>query len=324
MAKGTSAHATTWDRVKIAPIVVLSGAEELFAQRAIAQLREQFQKQFSEYEKTTLDASNYKEGELATVTSPSLFAEPRLVIVENAGSGDRKFYQELEKYAQYPADDVCLVLNRGVGRSAPNTFKKLAADYPEVQCPKLKYANELNQFVNQELRRARRSATGGAIQKLVQAAGTNLAELASAITQLISDNQGEISEADVDRHFAGRVETTHFEVADAVIEGKMPTALIKFRQALDTGGNHLGILTMLAKKLREVALYQEDPSLVAVPRFALPQLREAARTWSPRALAGAICAVARADEEAKGASKDPEHAIEKCLIVCCRLKAGKI
>lgn len=46
--------------------------------------------------------------------------------------------------------------------------------------------------------------------------------------------------------------------------------------------------------------------------------------WSDDALATAIIAVARADAETKGASRDPEHAVERAVLAICSARRGRL
>ena len=46
--------------------------------------------------------------------------------------------------------------------------------------------------------------------------------------------------------------------------------------------------------------------------------------WSDDALAYAIQAVARADAEVKGASRDPVHAVERAVLAICNARHGRI
>ena len=46
--------------------------------------------------------------------------------------------------------------------------------------------------------------------------------------------------------------------------------------------------------------------------------------WSDDALAVAIMAVARADAEVKGESRDPVHAVERAVLTICNARRGRL
>lgn len=73
-------------------------------------------------------------------------------------------------------------------------------------------------FVRAEFRTAGRSATPEACQALVDAIGSDLRELASAVSQLTADVEGTVDEAVVGRYYTGRAEASSFTVADRAVE----------------------------------------------------------------------------------------------------------
>ena len=70
-----------WRATAPHPVVVVSGPEDYFASRAIRSLREKLKATDASLEIHEIDAADYQAGQLLNITSPSLFAEPRLVII---------------------------------------------------------------------------------------------------------------------------------------------------------------------------------------------------------------------------------------------------
>ena len=64
---------------------------------------------------------------------------------------------------------------------------------------------------------------------MLAAFGDDLAELAAACAQLISDASDEITEGVVDKYYGGRIETNAFKVADAALAGRSGDALALLR-----------------------------------------------------------------------------------------------
>ena len=69
----------SWDKVRPARVVLVSGTEDFLADRAIRLLRDILRAEDPSLEVNDLDASGYAPGELITLASPSLFAEPRMI-----------------------------------------------------------------------------------------------------------------------------------------------------------------------------------------------------------------------------------------------------
>ena len=68
-----------WRQPRPAPIVLVSGPEDVLAERAIAGLRDYLRAEDASLEITDVRADDYVAGTLLGVSSPSLFGEPRLV-----------------------------------------------------------------------------------------------------------------------------------------------------------------------------------------------------------------------------------------------------
>ena len=70
-----------WDRVRPAPVILVSGTESVLADRAIRALRDTLRAEDPSLELSDIEADHYAPGELVTMASPSLFAEPRFIRV---------------------------------------------------------------------------------------------------------------------------------------------------------------------------------------------------------------------------------------------------
>ncbi|OKL49332.1 DNA polymerase III subunit delta [Boudabousia marimammalium] len=330
-AKNTYPGSTTWDRVKPAPIVLILGTEGLFQDRAWERVRDQVRKSASSIEIETVDGTTYTAGQLHTLASPSLFAEPKLIKIENAGVADHSLFKDLEQYLHNPAEDVTIAIIVGSGQRGKNTWKLIGnAKFPVVHCDAVKSDEARMNLVVADLKRHKRSIAPAAAAALVRALGEDLRGLAAATDQLLSDTTGEITEAVVKQYYQGRVETTGFDVADAVVAGQMGKALVSLRHAQESGINPVVIVAALATKFRQIALAKlvdantHSAQELGFNPWALKFIRPQLRYWNDHALAGAILAVAQADAEVKGAAKDPMHAVEKCVISCCRYRAGSL
>src|SRR6478736_1105513 len=84
----------SWRAPQPAPIVLVSGPEEVCAERAIAGVRDYLRAEDPTLEVSDIRADDYAAGTLLAMTSPSLFGEPRLVRVSGVERCSDAFIQE--------------------------------------------------------------------------------------------------------------------------------------------------------------------------------------------------------------------------------------
>ncbi len=316
-----------WRDPRPAPIVLVSGPEEICAERATGAIRTQLKADDPSLEVTDLRADDYAAGTLLAVTSPSLFGEPRLVRVAGVEKCSDAFLQEALAYIEAPQDGATVVLRHTGssvrGKKLLEAIRSGTGGGVEVACPAIKYDRDREQFAAGEFRHARRRIAPAALHALTQAFSGDLAELAAACQQLIQDTTGDIDEKIVDRYYGGRVETTAFEVADAAIAGDYGRALLTLRHALDSGADPVPLVAAFGMKLRTMARVggRRGSSRQIAQELKMTdwQVDRAKRDlqsgWSASSLGLAIQAVARADAEVKGASRDPVFALERMVTV---------
>jgi DNA polymerase III subunit delta len=314
-----------WDRVRPAPVVLVSGTEAVLADRAIRLLRDTLRAEDPTLEVSDLDAGAYSPGELLTLASPSLFAEPRLIRVENVEKTSDAFLEEALAYLEMPADDTYVVLRHagGVrGKKLLDAIRGGRGGGVEIVCGELKRESDKLDFVSAEFQAAGRRITGGAQRALVAAFSDDLAELAAACRQLLADTDTEITEATVDKYYGGRVETTAFAVADAALAGRHGEALGLLRHALASGADPVPIVAAFASKVRtmaKVAAVRGGSNQLAgrlgLAPWQIDRARRDLQGWTDEGLGRAIEALADADAQVKGASRDPVYALERMIEV---------
>lgn len=312
-----------WDRVEPAPVVLVTGPEQLLAERAIRAVRDRMRDADPSLEVSDIDAGAYAPGELLTLASPSLFAEPRLIRVSQVEKATDAFLEEALAYLAEPADDTVLVLRHGGGvrgKKLLDAIRSGTGGGVEVVCAELKREGDKIDFAAAEFRAAKRKATPGAVRALVSAFTDDLAELAAACRQLISDTDGDITEAVVDRYYAGRAEVTAFAVADAAIAGRPGEALGLMRHALASGSDPVPMVAAFAMKIRTMAKLAgaRGSSNDLARQFGLQgwqvdRARRDLQGWTDEGLARAIEALADADAQVKGAGRDPVYALERMI-----------
>ncbi|MBR7678653.1 DNA polymerase III subunit delta, partial [Streptomyces daliensis] len=138
-----------------------------------------------------LASSDLQPGTLAELTSPSLFAERKVLVVRNAHDLSADSVKDVKAYIASPVEEITLVLlhaGGAKGKGLLDAARKAGAR--EVACPKMTKPADRLAFVRSEFRGLGRSASPEACQALVDAIGSDLRELASACTQLTADVEG--------------------------------------------------------------------------------------------------------------------------------------
>lgn len=316
------AKQVSWRDARAAPIVFVSGPEQYLADRAIKLIKEQLKVSDAGLEVHELSASDYALGQLATLASPSLFMEPRLVVIDGVEKCTDALIEDGLSYLAEPSQDTTIVLRHN---SSSVRGKKLidairAADIAiEIACTEIKKDSEKAAFIQAEFSAANRKITPGALRALADAFADDLAELAAACSQLLSDQAESIDEATVDKYYGGRVETNAFKVADAALAGQSATALALLRHALATGADPVPVVAAFGMKIRLMAKVfgnkYASASTVGAQPWQIDRARRDLAGWNEEGLANAVSAIATADAAVKGAERDPVFALEKLVLL---------
>lgn len=316
---------------RVPPLVLISGPEEILAERALEQILADLKVAAPETEVVSVVSATYEAGDLAVHASPSLFGEDKAIVIEDLHEAPDALQQDLLAYLPHPEDGITLIVRHASGnrgRKVLDTVKKGGARV--FDAPAIKSDRDKTDFATHEFRRARRKATPGAVQALVEAVGKDVRELASACQQLVDDTTGLIDEGVVETYHGGKVEATGFKVADAAVAGNAAEALRLLRHAIAVGVDPVPIVAVLAQQLRQLAkvggagrgrsgdLARE----LGLAPWQVDKARRALQGWDGQALGRAIQAVAAADFDVKGGGRDPVYAVERAVLTICREHGG--
>jgi DNA polymerase-3 subunit delta len=309
---------------------LITGANEFVAERTIDGVRSAVRAGDADADLSELSAEELGPGALAEITSPSLFAALRCVVVRRLEDLAEPAIEPLVSYVAQPADDVALVLRHtgGVkGKAVLDRLRKAGAI--EVAAQPLKKW-DLPDWVVAEFRRHSARIDVSAASALVDAVGEDLRALAGAADQLAGDAEGDlVTDQLVKKYFGGRAEVKGFAVADAAIDGKGAEALEQLRWAFSAKVDPVLVTSAIASGLRGLARYVSAPRglrdadlarEVGVPAWKLRTLAVQSRGWSSRGLATAIQAAATADADVKGAAGDRQWACERLVISVVRAR----
>jgi DNA polymerase-3 subunit delta len=304
------------------------GQEELLLDRVVHQVVLAARAADADTDVRDLASSDLQPGTLAELTSPSLFAERKVVVVRNAQDLSADSVKDVKGYIADPVEEITLVLlhaGGAKGKGLLDAARKAGAR--EVACAKLTKPADRLAFVRNEFRTIGRSATPEACQALVDAIGSDLRELASACAQLTADIDGTIDDAVVGRYYTGRAEASSFTVADRAVEGRAAEALEALRWALSTGVAPVLVTSALAQGVRAIGKLASAPRGarpgdlardLGMPPWKIDRVRQRMRGWTADGVATALRAIADADAAVKGGGDDPEYALEQAVLTIAR------
>ncbi len=318
-----------------APVTLVTGPEELLVERAVLVVVALSKAVDPDTDVRRLAASEVEAARLLELTSPSLFGETTVLIVDNAHELAPDAVTAVAAYVRDPAEHVRLVLiHSGQANRAKALLEACRSSHvPEVTCPKVTRLSDKVDFVRAESRSAGRPFGDDAARALVDAVGSDLRELSAACAQLISDTEEPITPEVVNRYYDGRAEVTSFQVADLAMEGRTSEALKQLRYALGCGVAPVLVTSALAAGLRSIGRVASAPRGsrpadlardLGMPPWKVDVVRRQLRGWNGEALAEAIAAVAVADGAVKGAggAGDPGYALEKAVVSICAARGG--
>lgn len=310
-----------WDGQIATPVALISGPEDYTASRAIRAFREQLKAADPNLEVTTIDGSTYDAGTLIDLTTPSLFDEPRLVIIMNVERCTDALIEDGLAFLQDTNSGSSVVFRHSSGVRGKKLLEALRSSslVTEVSCELLKKDVERLAFATQEFKLADKKITHAALKAICDAFTEDLAELGSACQQLIQDSADAIDEKIVDRYYGGRIETSAFKVADAAIAGDGALALSLLRHAVSGGIDAVPMVSAIALKTRILAKIYQNRQITAAQigaqQWQIDKARRELVGWTDQGLANVICEVARADAAAKGAERDVVYALERLVLL---------
>jgi DNA polymerase-3 subunit delta len=310
-------------------LVLVRGDESLLVDRAISRVVVVARRADPEVEHREAIAAGLTVGEFADLVAPSLFAEPRVVVVRGAQEAVKELAAALLEYAADPVDGVTLVIHHSGGaRNKPLADGFVAAGAAVAECARITRVGERLDFVRSEIRAAGGTTSPDAVGALVDAVGTDLRELASAAAQLVADTGGMVDASAVRRYHRGRADVSGFTISDLTMAGDLPAALEALRWALDVGVAQVLIADALADGVRTVAkVTGAGPGnsyalagQLGMPPWKVDKARSAGRGWTAEGLEAAMLVVAELNAAVKGQAADPDYSLERAVIDLVRTR----
>jgi DNA polymerase-3 subunit delta len=307
------------------------GEEELLVDRAVAAVLAAVRRQAGSYDIPVdrLRAGDAETGELAELLSPSLFADERVVVLDAAGEAGKDAAALIAATAaDVPPGTALVVVHSGGGRA-----KALAGQLRELgaqvhRCARITKSGERAEFVRAEFAGLGVKADEATVTALLDAVGSDIRELASACSQLVSDTGGHVDAAAVRRYHSGKAEVRGFDIADKAVVGDVAGASEALRWAMIRGEPHVVLADALAEAMHTIArvgVQSGDPYRLAadlgMPPWRVQKARKQARYWSRETVATAITLVATLNADVKGAAADADYALEAAVRKVAELAA---
>ena len=303
-------------------LVLVLGEEELLVERAIAGAVRVARKVDPQVERRESPAAGLTPMEFADLVAPSLFAEPRVVVIRQAQESSKEIAAAITQYTGDPVEGVMLVVQHsGAARNKALADAVRKAGATVMTCGRLTRPAERIEFVRHEIRSARGTTTPEAVAALVDAVGSDLRELAAAASQLVADTGGLVDESAVRRYHHGKAETSGFAIADLAMAGDVPASLEALRWAAAVGYPMVLVADALADGVRTAAKVHGAragssyalATELGMPAWKIDKARVVARQWAEAGLSRAMAVVAGLNGDVKGQAVDADYAVEKAI-----------
>ncbi len=305
----------------VAATHLIVGPEEFLAQRALTSIRDAVRQATGN---PTLPVESFKANEvdagiIRELLSPSLFAESRLIHLHGVEDCSKELIDLINDVLEDPLPDMVVVVTHkasGRNKKYSNSWAKLVQQVHEA--PQLN-PRDRQQFVLNEFRSFGVRVSPEIVTVVLDAVGSDLRELATAVSQLVSDTGGRVDVEAVRRYYGGRAEVSGFEIADLIVTGQTAQALALTRRALQIGESPVKIFSAVIRAVdglaQVVGAGRIDPRRQAaqfgMAPWQLEKLIKQARSWNPAMIAQAVQITADLEAAMKGASVDVGFALER-------------
>ncbi|MBI4260798.1 MAG: DNA polymerase III subunit delta [Actinobacteria bacterium] len=258
-----------------------------------------------------VDAREWQPGATSDLATPSLWGEPRALLVSHAKALPDQALQELAAYLGDPSPEARLVLAAVVAEraKAPAALAKLVKGKGEVREANVA-RKDLPRWLLQRARdRGLNLAPDGAAA-LVETLGEQAAELDQAVAQLAGAFPGaRVARAEVESQFRGLGEQRVWDLCDRLFGKDLPGAVRSLRSLLESREDPLMILGGIASRLRDLMRVRALPDRMPPAELARAaglrfewqarRYRDQARRFSPAELVGIHRRVVEADRVLK-------------------------
>jgi DNA polymerase-3 subunit delta len=236
------------------PIALLWGEDDFL-------LREAGLARFGDVHPTEVDAGEWQGGELQDLATPSLFGEPRALMIGDARSLTKDATAELAAYLAAPDPDAqlvicCQVAERG---KVPVALDKLVRPVGDVVHVEIK-RKDLEPWLTRRADALALDLSMPAARALVETIGEEPGQLVAALQQLAAAFPGQrVTPAVVAQQFRGLGEQKVWDLCDRAFSRDLPGAIRSWRSIEEGGDDPLKVLGGVSSRLRDLIRVRSLP-----------------------------------------------------------------
>lgn len=295
---------------KLAPIYVLHSEHPILVERALAGLRDAVvPPAMRGFNYDVVEGKPSAAKVVALSQTLPMMAKMRLVYVRDLSLMPADDAETMLAYLAKPNPTTVIV---AVAQKLDKRLKLFAQLSKKGYVYVLEAPRQLAPWVRAEAQERGVKLDSSAITRLVDAVGSDLSRLSLAVEQLglYVGSDRPVTGDDVDDLIADTRERSVFELTDAIGAADRGRALAAVGSLCDQRESAVGVVVMLARNVRQLALVHELrarnaprnewASRLGVPPFVVDKLTAQARNYSPASLATAIQELATADRALKG------------------------
>lgn len=274
-------------------------------------------------------AGDVTAAELAELLSPSLFGESRVIVFDDADEAGKEPAAVITStLGAIPEGISLVVVHTGGGRTKAMVGELRTAGAVEVDCASPKWPSDRADFVRREFQATGVRVSRDVVELMLANVGSDLRELASAVSQLVADTGGKVTEAAVETYYSGRAEVRGFEIADKTVTGDRAGALEALAWAMHHGTPRVILADALAEAVHGIARVrgigsaspQSAASQLGMPPSRVKKLQAQAAAWDNASIGAAAVVVAKLNGDVKGQAADADYSLEHAVSTVAGLR----
>ena len=312
------------------PLYLIIGEEAFLIREALVSLKAAVLKEgavdfnFDSFFSTDVKPSQVQD---AVETLP-MMCPRRLVIYRDVHLLKEKEWDPLLALVQKPVETTTLVLVGDKLDKRKKLYKQIAKQAPIVEL-KAPYENQVPMWIEYIAQKQGLTLTPEASALIKQFIGVNLSEISSELSKLKSfvDHRDRVDAQDVLKVVSRTRLQSVFDLANAIGQNDRETALICLANLLDQGQNEIGVLALISRHIRILALLKEGLKVgvkgsklcakAGIPAFFLNEYLAQTRLWSERKIAQTIQALRDTDKALKSSPVSSHIWLENFVIRTC-------
>jgi DNA polymerase III subunit delta len=224
-------------------------------------VREAALRRFDPVRPTEVEAAQWQGAELQDLATPSLFGEPRALLISDARSLSKDATTALAAYLSAPDPEAQLVIcfqvaERGKVSAALEKLVKPVGDVEHIEVKR----KDLEAWVARRASDHALDLSMPAARELVQVLGDDPSRLSAALQQLGSAFPGQrLTPAIVSQQFRGLGEQKIWDLCDKAFSRDLAGAIRSWRSIEEGGDDALKVLGGVSSRLRDLIRVQSVP-----------------------------------------------------------------